>query len=194
MKSRNDSLTLSGMSKTWGEAMANRVGEMIRTRREADDKSGQWLSDRTAELGNRVSRSTISELETGRRKSITIEDLIVLAAALRIAPLILLYPDGGDCDEIEYLPGQIVERVTATRRFTGISQEIIDNYEKAVSELLEASRELRDHAKEAARVGDSMRQVTADLRGITARGPDGDSNFPTAFEELLDKKDGDDAR
>lgn len=175
------------MSKAWGEVMANRVGEMMKTRRENMGKSGQWVSDRTAELGNRVSRSTISELETGRRKSITVEDLIVLADALEAPPLDLLYPDGGDYEEIEYLPGEVIERSSATARFTGISQDVIDRYEKVVNDVLEATHALRDNAKQA---GEAMRRASANLRGLKA---DSDSVFPAAFEEMLDDKDVDDA-
>jgi len=54
------------------------------------------LADRTQELGYGISRTTISELENGKRKYVTVAELVVLAAALDTAPILLLYPGPHD--------------------------------------------------------------------------------------------------
>ncbi|MBR7191927.1 helix-turn-helix transcriptional regulator [Gordonia sp. SCSIO 19800] len=63
--------------------------------------SAQELSDRTAELGMRVSRPRIAALEGGKRGGdISVPELLVLARALGVPPLGLLYPG---------IPGEFVE-------------------------------------------------------------------------------------
>lgn len=55
-------------------------------------RSAQWLADKTGELGYQVSRTTISDLENGRRRYVTTAELVVLALALDTAPIALMYP------------------------------------------------------------------------------------------------------
>lgn len=100
----------------WPDEMTARIAAEIKRLR--GGRSGQWLSDRTAELGYRVSRSTISEIETGRRKSITLSDLIILAAALDTVPLALIYP-GPYRDKIRVLPELEVPQIWGVRWFSG---------------------------------------------------------------------------
>lgn len=104
------------MSDSWPDEVTARIARAIRDLR--GERSGQWLSDRTAELGHRVSRSTISEIETGRRKSITVADLIILAAALDTVPIALIYPGPYDQDA-RVLPELEMPQVWAVRWFSG---------------------------------------------------------------------------
>jgi hypothetical protein len=76
--------------KDWAEEQAKRIAaEVIRLR---GSRSAQWLSDRTHELGYRVSRSVIADLENGRRRYVTTAEVIILALALETAPIALMYP------------------------------------------------------------------------------------------------------
>lgn len=81
-------------------------------RDEPPKKSAQWISDRTAELGYLVSRSTIADLEIGRRKHVLVPELLVLAAALEVPPMQLLFPDLPHGDT-EVLPGVNMRAVDA---------------------------------------------------------------------------------
>src|SRR5260370_22197613 len=96
----------------WGEQQASRVAREITRLRGSN--SAQWLSDRTDELGHRVSRSVIADMENGRRRYITAAELIVLAAALETAPVALLYPAPYD-ESVEYLPGCEIARFDAAQ-------------------------------------------------------------------------------
>jgi transcriptional regulator with XRE-family HTH domain len=116
MRSRKQWAILIGMSDSWPDEVTARMAAEIKRLR--GERSGQWLSDRTAELGHRVSRSTISEIETGRRKSITITDLIILAVALHVPPIRLLYPDLPD-GMTEFVPGKEVTSIEAVQWFSG---------------------------------------------------------------------------
>ena len=104
------------MSDSWPDEITARIAGAIKKLR--GDRSGQWLSDRTADLGHRVSRSTISEIETGRRKSITVADLIILAAALDTVPVALVYPGPYD-EDVRALPAVEVPQIWAVRWFSG---------------------------------------------------------------------------
>lgn len=95
----------------WQQSTVDRVGEAVKTLR--GDRSAQWLSDVTDELGCRVGRSTISDIENGRRKYVALHELVMLAAALGTSPAALLtfgsVPDG----ELELLPGRTVNGLDA---------------------------------------------------------------------------------
>jgi transcriptional regulator with XRE-family HTH domain len=116
MTSCNNWAILIGMSDSWPDEVTARIAAEIKRLR--GERSGQWLSDRTAELGHRVSRSTISEIETGRRKSITVTDLILLAWALRVPPIRLLYPELPD-GRVEIIPGWPASSIEAATWFSG---------------------------------------------------------------------------
>ena len=62
---------------SWPEDLIVRISAGVKRLR--DGRSLQRIEDRTAELGHRVSRSTLNELENGKRKTITLADTIVLA-------------------------------------------------------------------------------------------------------------------
>ncbi|MGW1740433.1 hypothetical protein ACWCPQ_16670 [Nocardia sp. NPDC001965] len=101
----------------WQESTTRRIAEEIRRLR--GTRSAQWLSDRTAELGRRVTRATITDIEIGRRSRVEVAELLVIAAALDVPPLLLLYPDMPH-GRVEYLPGETITGTEALDRFTGI--------------------------------------------------------------------------
>lgn len=122
------------MSDTWAAGIAQRVAAEIRRLR--GEHSGQWLSDRTAELGHRVSRTTISELENGKRMTVSVDALIVLAAALDVAVADLLYPG---IEPVELLPGRVVGRGEAIEALAG-TLERVDKIQEEVDELAASIR------------------------------------------------------
>lgn len=81
-------------------------------------RSAQWLADRTAELGYPITRAQIANYESGRKQSLDIAELIVIAAALNTAPLLLLYPGPYDAN-VEVLPGRSASEFDATEWFSG---------------------------------------------------------------------------
>lgn len=106
------------MSDTWVQELTSRVAAEIRRLR--GTRSVQWLSDKTDELGHRVSRSTISELENGKRQTIALDAVIVLAAALNTAPITLIYPGPyAVTDRVELLPDVNARMISAAQWFAG---------------------------------------------------------------------------
>lgn len=86
----------------WQIGSTLRVGAAIKALR--GRRSVVWLSDATAAIGERVGRSTITDIEIGRRKFVAVHELSLIAAALGVPPVALLthgsMPDG----QVEYLP------------------------------------------------------------------------------------------
>lgn len=78
--------------------------------------SAQQLADRCAELGLPINRSVLANLESGRRPSVSVAELLVLARALDTAPALLLFPPGRH-EMIELLPDSPVPVFDALRWF-----------------------------------------------------------------------------
>lgn len=80
--------------------------------------TAQALADRCAELGLPLDRAVIAKLEKGLRQSLTVAELLVLAKALGVPPIQLVFAVGHD-DVTEVLPGQAVDTWEAAKWFTG---------------------------------------------------------------------------
>lgn len=65
-----------------------------------------------------IPRNVLANLESGRRDTITVAEVLVLAAALNVAPMELICPVGYD-DEIELLPGRQTNPLTGSRWIDG---------------------------------------------------------------------------
>ncbi|MFB6567362.1 helix-turn-helix domain-containing protein [Streptomyces noursei] len=108
----------------WNQRIARRVGqEVARARQYTTDENGrrmsaQALADRCAELGHPLDRSVIAKLERGIRQSVSVADLLVLAKALDLPPLALVFPVGYE-EEVEVLPGRSEHPVTGLRWASG---------------------------------------------------------------------------
>lgn len=81
--------------------------------------SAQDLADRCEEIGHPIPRNVIANMESGRRASLPLVDVLVLAEALQTYPICLLYPVGY-VDQVQRLPLQDPEQTwDAMRWFTG---------------------------------------------------------------------------
>lgn len=111
-------MTSSARDGDWQKELTATVGVNVKKLRA--DRSHLWLQNETEKLGFRVSRSGISELETGKRSSISVAEWLILARALEVAPVVLLMPDYPD-GETQYLPGhhamgyEVAEWITGQR-------------------------------------------------------------------------------
>jgi len=133
------------MAKDWAADQAERVGRELRRLR--GRRSGQWLSDRTAELGYRVPRTTISELENGKRTYVSVAEVAILGRALDTAPVALLYPAPYQ-GEIEVLPGEMSTSWSAAEWFSGMTDgaarvafaDDVEAYDRNLAPLRAAAR------------------------------------------------------
>ena len=112
-------------TQDWPEAQTARIGQALRQLRKDQHRSAQQVADRTKELGYEITRTAIADLEIGRRKHVTIAELLILAAAVEVSPRSLLFP--GEPDElVEMLPGQWVPTLQAIAGFGGDDLGSID--------------------------------------------------------------------
>jgi hypothetical protein len=101
----------------WAENLVRRVGLAMKKTRGSN--SAKWLSDKTAELGYRVSPSVIAKLDSGHRGSVLgVAELMVLAAALNIPPGLMLFPEY-PTGNAEFLPGRTSDTKAALDWFSG---------------------------------------------------------------------------
>lgn len=106
-------------AKAWELGLAGRVGTAIQVRRKQLNLTAQQLAERTKSLGYPISRVAISKIEGNKRVGkFDVAELLVIAEALQVPPLQLLFPDEPD-DDIEMLPGQGTSRLHAITWFTG---------------------------------------------------------------------------
>jgi transcriptional regulator with XRE-family HTH domain len=87
----------------WSRRVVGAIAEAVRWHRKRRGMSAQQLADECARLGYAVPRSVLTNLENGRRETVSVPEWLVLAAALRVGPLLLVFPVGR-FDEIEPLP------------------------------------------------------------------------------------------
>lgn len=102
----------------WQARLTQTVAREIRRHRDRRKLSAQQLADRTSELGMPIPRNVLANLESGRRDTITVAEVLVLAAALDVAPMELICPVGFD-DQVELLPGQMMDPLQASRWIDG---------------------------------------------------------------------------
>jgi transcriptional regulator with XRE-family HTH domain len=81
-------------TSSWGDAVVTRIAAEIRRHRTARGMTGQALADACEALGHPLPRTTLANLESGRRASLDVTELLVLAQALDIPAISLLFPLG----------------------------------------------------------------------------------------------------
>ncbi|WP_338671772.1 helix-turn-helix transcriptional regulator [Streptomyces sp. SCSIO 30461] len=107
----------------WVDRIKANVAGEVRRRRKEMGWSAQELADQCERLGHPIPRNVIANMESGRRASLPLVDIMVLAAALETYPVCLIFPVGY-VDQTQELPFQrLVPTWDALRRFTG-EQEV----------------------------------------------------------------------
>lgn len=105
-------------ARQWPAELTRATGRAIRHYRNRRGMSAEQLAEAVSNLGLRYTRTQVSNLESGRRDSISVGEVIAFAAVLEIPPALLLFPIGTD-DEVAILPGQATDPWTAYRCFVG---------------------------------------------------------------------------
>jgi transcriptional regulator with XRE-family HTH domain len=102
----------------WPREAVRVVAEEVKRIRKNRGMSAQQLADKTVALGQPMARSVIANLESGRRETITLPELVVLARSLGVPPLLLMFPVGRR-EEIDTLPGGPASTLAALDWFIG---------------------------------------------------------------------------
>ncbi len=120
--------------ETWSSRLTRSIAAQIRRYRKQRKWSAQRLSDECANLGLDFPRSTLADLENGRRRSISVAELLVVAKALQVEPADLLPP--GDVATWLQPPPVTPDRPTPDPRLTTIRFHVAE-----LSRLVEEERD-----------------------------------------------------
>lgn len=97
--------------------MTRQVGVNAHKIRKARGLSLATVAERMTALGRPMTLNSVSKIENQKR-GVDLDDLVALARALDVPPLVLVFPIG-DQPTVELLPGYEVRPWTAARWFTG---------------------------------------------------------------------------
>lgn len=104
--------------------MTRQIGQRVAyfrarsTDHEGRKLTAQAVANRCKEIGHPLDRAVIAKLEKGLRDTITVPELLVLARALDIPPMLLVMPVGVE-DTLEVLPGFEAPPWDAAKWFAG---------------------------------------------------------------------------
>ncbi|MFF2727585.1 helix-turn-helix domain-containing protein [Streptomyces sp. NPDC058008] len=87
----------------WEDQVTATVAGEVRRRRKELRMSAQDLADRCAEIGHPIPRNVIANMESGRRATLPLVDVMALAMALDTHPICLIYPVGY-VDDVQQQP------------------------------------------------------------------------------------------
>jgi transcriptional regulator with XRE-family HTH domain len=104
-------------TEKWTAALHHRIANALKDARQGR-YTAQQLADACEQCGYPISRSQIANYESGRKQTLDVAELLVLAAALGVPPIALLFPNLPDGDA-EALPGWHTTAANALRWFTG---------------------------------------------------------------------------
>jgi transcriptional regulator with XRE-family HTH domain len=129
------------MSQDWSDDLHRRVAAAIKRAR--GGRSAQWLADETKRIGFPISRAAIANYESSRKRGLDLAELLILAAALDVPPLVLLFPGLPD-GAVEGLPGVRTTSWDAAAWFSGERGSILTGASSDSAEygLIRAVREL----------------------------------------------------
>ena len=104
--------------RPWPAGLTRVTGRLIKGYRKARQLSAERLAEGVSELGLRYTRTQVTNLESGRRDSITVGEVLAFAAVLDVPPFLLLVPLGQD-EEVEALPGRMTDAWQVYRWMNG---------------------------------------------------------------------------
>lgn len=153
--------------------------------------SAQRLSDACSEFGHAVPRAVLTNLENGRRPTISLAELLVIARALEVPPVLLLSPLG-QADRVEILPGVLVNPWYALKWFAG-EEDAADLPQRTASHGSPRGKDgtwivrmFRDHEHWATRLDEAraqLREAQQALAGAPRPGNEPDPADPEAIAE-----------
>lgn len=99
------------------ETLEQGLGRHVAYHRERQRLTVRELSARLDALGHKILPSGITKIEQGTR-GVSVDDLLALAKALGVPPLLVLFPVGA-IDSVDVLPSQHMSTWAAARWFVG---------------------------------------------------------------------------
>lgn len=105
-------------AEEWRDRLARGFGENLKRLRQGRFASALELAEACEALGYPIGRNAIANIESGRKTSVPVHEVLVLARALRVPPLALLF-DLTSTTPVAVLPDFEAEPWPAVEWFTG---------------------------------------------------------------------------
>ncbi|MFB7614252.1 helix-turn-helix domain-containing protein [Kitasatospora sp. NPDC056181] len=102
----------------WATQITKAVIAEVQKLRKELGMTARDLADACEELGHPIPRNVIANWESGRRLTLTVPEVLVLAQALDTPPAALVFPLAGTSN-VAYLPFESASRAEAFAWFTG---------------------------------------------------------------------------
>ncbi len=142
---RKRSATFDPVTKPeWSARLVAVVAGEVRRHRRARGLSVRELAEAVEEIGLPIQAPVLSNLELGRRPTISVAEWLALSAALRVPPDLLLFPVGR-VETVEPLPGVEVSPLSAlhwaeTGRLGAAFADVVEPASDDVAHLIERYR------------------------------------------------------
>ncbi|WP_091465372.1 helix-turn-helix domain-containing protein [Paenarthrobacter nitroguajacolicus] len=104
-------------SRLWASSVSARVGKNIQKARKEASMSAQDLSNGCEEAGYLIPRSTIANIESGRKETVSLQELTVIAYVLGVPPLMLIFYPYDAAEVVQAVPGRDQLAVDAAENF-----------------------------------------------------------------------------
>lgn len=122
--------------EAWAKSWGARIGKNLKNLRKVRGfRSAEDFALACADAGLEINRSTIANIESGRKRDVPVTDLVFFAYVLGVSPLSLLF-GFSLTEEINYLPNKRVAAFDAARVFSdlsGLEDSVFDPRNTAVS-------------------------------------------------------------
>ncbi|WP_103501468.1 MULTISPECIES: helix-turn-helix domain-containing protein [unclassified Streptomyces] len=146
----------------WSTAFTGRIAQRLRDSRRAAGLTMAEVAQECAARGMpEITEHSIKNLESGRKTSVSVADVVMLADVLDVPPVTLLFPLGSSA-AVEVLPGRELSTWDAVAWFTGETplddaapegspRDVLDSF-RHHGDLVAASMSSYDLAQERRRV------------------------------------------
>ncbi|WP_030886607.1 helix-turn-helix domain-containing protein [Streptomyces sp. NRRL F-5053] len=144
----------------WSSNFTARVAEHMRAARQSAGLTVAEAASACADLGLAVPKTTITNLETGRRSSLDLAEFLVLAEVYKIPPVSLLFPLGTTAT-VAVLPNQEVPTWDALAWFTGedpLEKPAPEGSPRQVLDVFRAHRDAVETALTSSRLAKERRR------------------------------------
>lgn len=145
--------------ENWAAGYTARIVANVKKEREAQNLTAKQLSEACERVGNPLGRDVIANLESGRRGSLSVTELLTFAAALQLPAISLLFPPLRAGSGIDALPGVELSNYEAMQQFDGIEPRNIEGSPN--EETLKALLFLRTIQDSEAAILDSLDEQEA---------------------------------
>ena len=129
-------------AQEWSREVSARIGRNVQEIRKTRGLSAQKLSDAAERLGYPIPRSTIANLEGGRKVTVSTQELSVLARALGVDTAALLYSPLRPTELVRPTPGQELPAYAAPDHPLDLRPELFPKGDDTVDKAWHLMRQL----------------------------------------------------